>query len=151
MLILTFRVGGERYGIPTRQVVEVSPLVNLRKMPQAPGYVLGVCNYRGRIAPVIDLGLLMVNIASRPLFSTRIMFVEKRSDREIPEVVGLVAEGVTETLEVEDDAIEDASAVRSPTTPYLGPVLQHEVGLIQMFDLRLLDAPTHAIGSHDEA
>ena len=56
MLILAIRIGDQTFAVPTQWIVEVVPLVSLRDVPQAPPYLAGVCNYRGRIAPVIDMG-----------------------------------------------------------------------------------------------
>ncbi|MDH3190708.1 MAG: chemotaxis protein CheW [Acidimicrobiia bacterium] len=138
MLILAIRIGDQTYAVPTRWIVEVVPLVSLRAVPQAPPYLAGVCNYRGRIAPVIDLGQLLHGQPCHRRLSTRIVFVEDPVSQE--HLLGLIAEGVTETLEL-DDGDYRGTTVRAEETPYLGAVVQHEVGLIQMVEVAALMAP----------
>ncbi|MBT8396436.1 MAG: chemotaxis protein CheW [Gemmatimonadetes bacterium] len=139
MLILAIRIGDQTYAVPTRWIVEVVPLVSLRPVPQAPSFLAGVCNYRGRIAPVIDLGELLNGEPCQRRLSTRIVFVEDPVSQE--HLLGLIAEGVTETLELGDDPDHRGTTVRAEDTPYLGAVVQHEVGLIQMVEVAALMAP----------
>jgi chemotaxis-related protein WspB len=139
LLILAIRIGDQTYAVPTRWIVEVVPLVSLRAVPQAPPYLAGVCNYRGRIAPVIDLGQLLNGQPCHRRLSTRIVFVEDPLSQE--NLLGLIAEGVTETLELDDAVSNRGTTVRAEDTPYLGAVVQHEVGLIQMVEVAALMAP----------
>lgn len=53
--VLEFRLAHERYAVETRYVREVSPLVDLTRVPCTPPFVIGVVNVRGRVVPVIDL------------------------------------------------------------------------------------------------
>ena len=55
MLFLVFQLGKDRYALEARRVVEVVPLLGLKKVPQAPKAVAGIFNYRGRPVPAIDL------------------------------------------------------------------------------------------------
>jgi chemotaxis-related protein WspB len=136
LLILAIRIGNQTYAVPTRWIVEVVPLVSLRAVPQAPPYLSGVCNYRGRIAPVIDLGQLLLGRPCDRRLSTRIVFVEDPAHQG--PVLGLIAEGVTETFELDDAVRARGSTVSAADTPYLGAVVQHEIGLIQMVEVAAL-------------
>jgi len=138
-LVLALRVGGLHYALPTRVISEVIPLVSLRVVPHAPDYVAGVCNYRGRVAPVVDLGVLISGTRSRRRLSTRIVMVEHTAGAS--GVLGVMAEGVTETLEIDDSLLSAGTQIRSHDTPYLGVVIQHEIGMIQMFEPDCLIAP----------
>src|SRR6516162_3614683 len=75
MLLLTFKVGPNRYAIDTARVVELIPRVALRPVPHAPAFLVGLLGYRGKIVPVIDLGLLLDTAPCRDHLSTRIMLV----------------------------------------------------------------------------
>jgi chemotaxis-related protein WspB len=143
VLILSVRINDCTYAIPTRWIVEVVPLVLLRPVAQAPHYLSGVCNYRGRIAPVIDLGELLDGKACHRRLSTRIVFVA-HPDTAGP-LLGLIAEGVTETLELPDVEFESAITVRVNATPYLGPLVQHEIGLVQLFDIGAMLDPAREL------
>jgi purine-binding chemotaxis protein CheW len=55
LAVLEFRLGGERYAIETRYVVEVLPLQMLTPLPCTPPFIAGLVNVRGRIVTVLDL------------------------------------------------------------------------------------------------
>jgi purine-binding chemotaxis protein CheW len=52
---LSFRLGGEEYGIDILKVQEIRGYEQPTRMANAPVYILGVTNLRGVIVPIIDL------------------------------------------------------------------------------------------------
>ena len=54
-LFLLFRMEGDRYALDAREVVEVLPLLRLKRIPEAPEWVAGVFSHRGVLVPVLDL------------------------------------------------------------------------------------------------
>ena len=58
MLLLTLKAGANRYAIDVARVIELVPRVELRAIPHAPPFLAGLLGYRGKVIPVIDLGLL---------------------------------------------------------------------------------------------
>jgi len=56
--IVAFMLGQESYGVESRYVREVHPLVELVTLPGTPSFVLGIVNIRGQVLSVIDLGML---------------------------------------------------------------------------------------------
>ncbi len=54
---LSFRLGEEFYGIGIKYISEIIELQKISEVPDAPEYVKGVINLRGKIIPVIDLRL----------------------------------------------------------------------------------------------
>jgi chemotaxis-related protein WspB len=119
MLMLIFQVGDERYAIETTQIVEIVPMVILRKLHRVPDYIAGVFNYQGQIIPVLDLSYLINGSESRSFLSTRIIlsqFAGQHGDRRI---LGLMAERVTQTVELAATDLIDAG-YQTLDTPYLG-------------------------------
>ncbi len=59
---LFFRVGTRTYALATDVVQAVSPVddEDITFLPGAPETIVGVCNVRGRIVPVVDLALLLL-------------------------------------------------------------------------------------------
>lgn len=53
--IVVFALGAERYGVPISAVYEIIRRQPITAVPQAPEFVRGVINLRGRIIPVVDL------------------------------------------------------------------------------------------------
>ena len=93
-MVLTFRVADDAYAIDARRIVEVVPRVDLRSVPHAPDYFVGLFHYRGSIAPVVDMGLLMGAAACRDSLSTRIILVDVPGRDGTRMLLGLLAEHV---------------------------------------------------------
>jgi chemotaxis-related protein WspB len=122
LLLLQFHAGSERYGLDISHVIEVAPLVMLRKIPHAADYVAGLFNYRGALVPVIDLTVRLTGVPSRRLMSTRIILVKYCGVAGASHILGLLAEGVTETVVCRPSDLQ--SPVISVTdAPYLGSIL----------------------------
>ena len=129
MLFLQFQIGPEAYVLDTARIVEVLPMVSIRRVPQAGSGVAGLFNYRGKAVPVIDLSELTLGRSAQRHMSTRLILV-----RHGAHLLGLIAERATETIQREA-ADFAASGIASDATPYLGPVLLEEGRLIQWIDV----------------
>lgn len=137
MLILLFYVGKDSYAIESSRVVEVIPRVPLRKTHHVPDYVAGLFNYRGKIAPVIDLCHLIQGTPSRFYLSTRIIMVKSANQDAKLQYLGLMAERIIHTLnKVETDFIN--SDDRMNEAPYLGEIILDQKRMIQRIHLEQL-------------
>ena len=58
---LTFVLNDEVYGIEILKVREIIGLMDITNVPQTPDYMKGVINLRGKVIPVIDLRLKVLN------------------------------------------------------------------------------------------
>jgi chemotaxis-related protein WspB len=135
MLFLKFQIGPEAYVLDTAPIVEVLPLVSIRRIPRTPAGVAGLFNYRGKSVPVIDLSELTLGRAARRHISTRLIVL-----RYGVHLLGLIVEQATETIQREP-ADFSASGIASGATPYLGPVTQHAGRLVQWIEVdKLLPA-----------
>ncbi len=54
---LTFVLRGQSYGVPIETVREINRITGIAPVPKTPAYVAGVINLRGKVIPVVDLGL----------------------------------------------------------------------------------------------
>jgi purine-binding chemotaxis protein CheW len=63
--ILTFSLGGEAYGVPLTQVLEILGVRTITRVPRSPADVVGVCTVRGELVTVIDTRLRLEPGASR--------------------------------------------------------------------------------------
>ena len=129
MLLLLFHAGDNLYALDSSQVVEVIPMVVLRKIHHVPDYVAGVFNYRGTIVPVIDLCHLIQGTACLSRFSTRIIMVKYPAKDGEHHHLGLMAERVTETLNRPD--LDPKNALPVNDVPYFGEMFMDELGMIQ--------------------
>lgn len=57
--VLVFRVGGQRYAIPSREVLEIVPMAQLARSPSLPTVVEGFLNLAGRAVAVVRLSWLL--------------------------------------------------------------------------------------------
>lgn len=52
--ILTFSLGGDAFGVPLTQVLEILGVRTITRVPRSPPDVVGVCTVRGELVTVID-------------------------------------------------------------------------------------------------
>ena len=83
-------LGGEVYALPVDTVLEVADLPDVTPVPGAPRPVMGVCNLRGNVLPVVDAALLFGTAEARHA-SQRLVVTELAGRR-----VGLAVGAVTE-------------------------------------------------------
>jgi len=141
MLFLIFQLGRDKYALEARRVIEVVPLVELKRLPLAQKGVAGLFNYRGRSVPVVDLSELTLGQPALDRLSTRIIVTRYVDARGRKQLFGLVAECATELLQREFSDFID-SGVQVKNAPYLGPVLLDQQGVVQLVDeQRLLSEP----------
>jgi purine-binding chemotaxis protein CheW len=79
LLAATFLLGPAVFGVDTAQIQEVVRLGNLTPVHDAPAYVVGIRNLRGRIVTVMDLRtrLELGRVAAGP--DNRILIVEAQA------------------------------------------------------------------------
>jgi chemotaxis-related protein WspB len=141
VLFLLFELGRDRYALESGGIVQVLPLVDIKRIPRAPAGVAGVFNYQGVPVPVIDLSELALGRPALSRFSTRIVLANYVDDAGETHLLGLIAERARETMRREPADLR-ASGIANDSTPYLGPITSDERGLIQWVEVnRLLPEP----------
>lgn len=137
MLILLFYIGDTMYTIKCENVREIVPMVTLKPVPHTPDFFAGFFNYRGMIVPVIDLCRLIQGSPCRMRLSTRIILVNYAIKKNHSNIMGLIAERVTETVRKPKDAFV-FPGIKSADAPYLGGIVMEQKKMIQYIDLDLL-------------
>jgi purine-binding chemotaxis protein CheW len=99
--IVGFRIGTETFGLPIALVREIVRVPQITPVPNAPDFVEGVINLRGRIISVIDLRKRFGEKDIQPSKKNRIVVVElgRRS-------VGLLVNSASEVLKIPPSEIE---------------------------------------------
>jgi chemotaxis-related protein WspB len=140
MLFILFQIGRDRYALPASSIIEVLPLMNLKKIPRAPLGVAGVLNYRGTPVPVIDLNEMTLKQPAARRLSTRIILVKYPFEAQHQNALGLIAEHATNMIQ---RSIEDfvETGVESDEASYLGRVAHDAGGLIQWIEVERLLTP----------
>lgn len=143
--VVVFELGGERYGLDIGTVYEIIRYQPITAVPNAPSFVEGVINLRGRIIPVVDLRGRFGLGAAAPTTASRIVVCEAAGHR-----VGLVVDAVTEVLMIPAEAVEATPDVAGGTeTVYIRGIAKLGERLIILLDLEGLFAgpEAEALGS----
>lgn len=105
---LTFRLGGEEYGIDILKVQEIRSYEPPTRIANAPEFIKGVVNLRGVIVPIVDLRLRL-GCESAEYSALTVVIVLNVKGR----VVGAVVDSVSDVLELAKDAIKPAPEMAS--------------------------------------
>lgn len=119
------------YGVPITQVQEIITMTRPTKLPQAPDFVEGIINLRGRIIPIIDLKKRFQMGTSEITSDTRSVVVEVEG-----QTVGIIVDEVSEVLRLANSDIEPAPAIIGGiTADYLTGVGKIEGRLLILLDM----------------
>lgn len=110
MNALTLRMQDEMFAIEAGSVREILDLVPITEVPNAPAFVTGLINVRGRVVPLADLRVMFDMDRPPPDQDTRIVVIEAEIEGE-PTVVGILADKVYDVTEIEAAAIQEAPKV----------------------------------------
>ncbi len=105
---LTFPLGEEEYGIDIRHVTEIVGIQNITCLPDAPVYVRGIINLRGKVIPVIDVRLRFAMAEREYDDRTCVVVVDVEGAS-----VGMIVDSVSEVLEIPSVNIEPSPALRN--------------------------------------
>lgn len=103
--LVAFRVGREEFGVDVMKVEGVISMVDITRMPRAPGFVEGIINLRGQIIAVVDLAARLGIQAEERSSATRIVVVEAKEVK-----VGLLVDS-PEVINISPEDIEPSPAV----------------------------------------
>ncbi len=99
--LVIFSLAKEEYGLPITKVQEINRLVPITKLPQAPSFMEGIINLRGRIIPVVDLRKRFQLPSADANEDTRIIIVEING-----QTVGIIVDSVTEVVRLAANNVE---------------------------------------------
>ena len=102
---LTFFVGSEECAIGILRIKEIIEFGGATRVPGTPASLAGVINLRGRVVPVVDLGMKFDSKATTATSRACVVIVEVELEGENT-VVGLLTDSVSEVIDLADDAIE---------------------------------------------
>jgi purine-binding chemotaxis protein CheW len=100
---LSFRLGGEEYGIDILRVQEIRSYEAPTRIANAPHFIKGVVNLRGVIVPIIDLRLKLGCDSAEYTDFTVVIVLNVRG-----RVIGAVVDSVSDVLELGANNIRPA-------------------------------------------
>ena len=105
---LTFALGDEKFAIPVDHVQEVVEFGQVTKVPNAPGYMLGIINLRGRVLPLLDTKMKLGLPATTVTQKSRIMVLDIQMTEDKNLQIGAMVDIAREVVEISDSEIQDA-------------------------------------------
>jgi purine-binding chemotaxis protein CheW len=143
--IVGFQVGRETYGVPITSLHEIVRVPEITAVPDAPDYLEGVINLRGKIVSVMDLRKRFGEKRAALNRHNRILVVEHGG-----RLAGLIVDAASEVLKIPTDAVEPP------------PVMFQEGGLncvtglgkvggrlVVLLDMNKLLAPASLLGKRE--
>jgi purine-binding chemotaxis protein CheW len=130
--LVSFQLDQEEFAIDILGVQEIIRLVEITPVPNAPYYVEGVINLRGKVIPIVNLRSRFGLSPASPTKDTRIIIVEV-----LDSILGFIVDSVEEVLRLPEEYMEPP-----PTSGRGGSDEFHKgIGRVDGRLLILLDLP----------
>ena len=104
--LVTFKLENEEFGVDILKVQEINRMLTITKIPNAPPFVEGVINLRGKIIPIVDLRKRLGFNSRAYDKSTRIIVVELDGL-----ILGFIVDSVSEVLRVSESTVEPPPSI----------------------------------------
>ena len=129
--LVSFKIGAEEFGVDILKVQEINKMTSITKVPNAPDFVEGVINLRGRVIPIIDLRTRLGLEKIEHTKDTRIIVVELDG-----KTVGFIVDAVNEVLRIPAGITEKPpELVAGIESDYITAVGKLEDRLLILLDL----------------
>ncbi len=129
--LVVFSIGKELYGVGIEAVHEIVKVPDITEVPDAPAFLQGVINLRGKIVPVVDLRKRMRLEGKEKTKSSRVLITENDG-----RLIGLLVDAVSEVLKVPPESVEaPPEMVSSVGVEYITGVAKVDGGLIILLNL----------------
>ncbi len=129
--LVSFKIGSEEFGVDILKVQEINRMMQVTKVPNAPEFVDGVVNLRGRIIPVVDLRTRLQMSRKEHDKDTRIIVIELDGT-----VIGFIVDEVSEVLRIPRNITEPPPPmVAGIDADYITAVGKLEDRLLILLDL----------------
>ncbi len=99
--LVVFGLGDEEFGVDIIQVQEIVRLQEVTKIPNAPEFVEGIVNLRGKVIPLIDLRKRFGFAKVEHDDDSRIIVTSFNDN-----LIGIIVDNVTEVIRLQEEQIE---------------------------------------------
>jgi purine-binding chemotaxis protein CheW len=135
---VTLGIDREVFAVPVDAVLEILDIRPLFRIPEAPAYLAGLIDVRGRGVPVIDLRLKLGLPAVPTMESTRILVLEFAVGAQ-PLVLGLIADRVIEVITLDRRELQPAPEIGLQwKSDYIAGVGRRNENFVIIFELARL-------------
>jgi len=124
-------VGNALCGIDILKIQEINKQIDVTNVPQAPDYVIGVMNLRGKIITIIDLGKKLGLSPAALSKDNRNIIVDSKDEQ-----IGLLVDRINDVLIADSSKIETAPAnLGGVQGVYFSGVLKTDTALIGILNI----------------
>lgn len=130
--LVTFKIEDDEFGVDILKVQEINRMMTITRIPNAPDFVEGVINLRGKIIPIVDLRKKLGFPSKEYDKSTRIIVIELEGI-----VLGFIVDSVSEVLRIPSNTIEPPpSIIRGIESEFIEGVGKLEDRLLILLELK---------------
>jgi len=104
---LTFRIEDEEFAASVDSVVNILELQKITKIPNAPDYLKGIINLRGKVLPVIDTRIKFNMPPTEYTDNTCIIVMDLKVNNEIIHI-GALVDLVVAVREIDESVIDNS-------------------------------------------
>ncbi|KJR43145.1 chemotaxis protein CheW [Candidatus Magnetoovum chiemensis] len=101
MQLVTFTLGSEEYAIDILRVQEINRMISITMVPNAPAYLEGVINLRGKVIPVVNLRKKFDIEELENKQDAKIMIIDLNGVTK-----GIIVDAVSEVLRIPSSIVE---------------------------------------------
>ncbi len=135
MEFISFLLGTKAYAIDVPHVREVVDTPTLSRLPNAPAWITGVMNLRGRVVPVVDLRRVLELVAEAAGRTRGYVIVVELPSEEGVITVGMAVDSVIEVFDLGVTELTASPRFAERTSPaYLRGMARRPHGLVAVID-----------------
>ena len=142
--LLTFLLGQEYFAVNVTKVLEVLEKQQITKVPQTPGYILGIINFRGEILPVVDMRQKF-NLPSQGEDEKNNVIVYDISNDTNKLIFAATADTVKDVIEISESEIKPVPEMGiSYNAKYISGAIRQKDDFILLLDIEKVFSLTEA-------
>lgn len=138
---VTFSAAEQVFCLRITQIREIRRWSPVTILPHAPAYVLGVMNLRGTVIPIYDLADRLGLPKTNPSERNVIIVVSVNEN-----LLGLLAETVSEIISIGPDEVQDTPSVDSvETLEFIQGIISKNDEMVRIIDLASIGMPAENV------
>ncbi len=132
---LSIKLDNELFALSVHKVLEVLQNQHITKVPNVPEFIKGVINFRGEILPVVE-ARKKFNMADRQQGQKYVIVVLDLEMNDKKLLLGVIADGVNDVLELSDSDIKSVPEMGSNYNPeFINGMVKTETGFLMLLNV----------------
>jgi purine-binding chemotaxis protein CheW len=138
--LVTFKLAGQKYAVDILKVQEINNIKEITTIPNAPPFLEGAINLRGKVIPVLNLGKKFGFDHTEINDLAKIVIMDIRGV-----IMGIIVDSVSDVLRIPRELVEPPPPVSSNiSTKFISGIAKLDEELVILLDMdKLLDEGEH--------